>query len=178
MNDQLRFKGERMLERLRTDLVRKLTPIKLLIINADGLLTENHYNVKNQGPKNGDAVGALRNLGVKIEGFSVRKSETIFSTGSRLGIEPLYQGISQKTQLYYKIKAKHLISDGEVAFVGGDFSDLPIIEKAGFSAAPSDAALGVKAASYYVTYGNGEGAVIEVAELILKAKNHFGEMFE
>ncbi|MGE5446328.1 MAG: hypothetical protein ACM3SR_17305 [Ignavibacteriales bacterium] len=167
-----------MLERLRTDLVWKLNPIRLLIINADGLLTENPYNVKNPGLKNGDAARALRDLGIKIAGFSVRKSETISSMGTRLGIEPLHQGISQKSQLYYKIKSKHLILDGEVAFIGGDFSDLPIIEKVSFSAAPSDAAFEVKARSYYVTYGNGEGAIREVAELILRARNHSGGIFK
>lgn len=167
-----------MLGRLRTDLIWKLNSIRLLIINADGLLTENPYNVRNPGLKNGDAARALRDLGIKIAGFSVRKSETISSMGTRLGIEPLYQGISQKSQLYYKIKFRHLVLDGEVAFIGGDFSDLPIIEKVGFSAAPSDAALEVKARSYYVTYGNGEGAMREVAELILRARNHSGGIFK
>lgn len=167
-----------MLGRLRTDLIWKLNSIRLLIINADGLLTENPYNVRNPGLKNGDVARALRDLGIKIAGFSVRKSETISSMGTRLGIEPLYQGISQKSQLYYKIKFRHLVLDGEVAFIGGDFSDLPIIEKVGFSAAPSDAALEVKARSYYVTYGNGEGAMREVAELILRARNHSGGIFK
>ncbi len=167
-----------MLGRLRTDLIWKLNSIRLLIINADGLLTENPYNLRNPGLKNGDAARALRDLGIKIAGFSVRKSETISSMGTRLGIEPLYQGISQKSQLYYKIKFRHLVLDGEVAFIGGDFSDLPIIEKVGFSAAPSDAALEVKARSYYVTYGNGEGAIREVAELILRARNHSGGIFK
>ncbi len=167
-----------MLGRLRTDLIWKLNSIRLLIINADGLLTENPYNLRNPGLKNGDAARALRDLGIKIAGFSVRKSETISSMGTRLGIEPLYQGISQKSQLYYKIKFRHLVLDGEVAFIGGDFSDLPIIEKVGFSAAPSDAALEVKARSYYVTYGNGEGAMREVAELILRARNHSGGIFK
>ncbi len=162
-----------MLERLRTDLVRKLGPIKLLIINADGLLTENQisYVVKNLDLKNGDVLVALNKLGVKVVAFSMRKSEALSSIASRLGIELLYQGVSQKTQLYCKIKAQHSVSDGEVAFIGGDFSDLPIIEKVSFSVAPADAALEVKARSYYVTYGNGEGAVREVAGLILKAKN-------
>lgn len=158
-----------MLERLRTDLVRRLKPIKLLIINADGLLTENPYSA---GFKNGDAIRALRDLGIRIAGFSVRKSETLFSIGSQIGIEPLYQAISQKSQFYYKIKSKHLISDDGVAFLGWDLSDLPIIEKASFSIAPSDAALEVRAMSYYVTYCNGEGAVREAAELILKARGH------
>jgi 3-deoxy-D-manno-octulosonate 8-phosphate phosphatase (KDO 8-P phosphatase) len=167
-----------MLGRLRTDLIWKLNSIRLLIINADGLLTENPYNLRNPGLKNGDAARALRDSGIKIAGFSVRKSETISSMGTRLGIEPLYQGISQKSQLYYKIKFRHLVLDGEVAFIGGDFSDLPIIEKVGFSAAPSDAALEVKARSYYVTYGNGEGAMREVAELILRARNHSGGIFK
>lgn len=169
-----------MLERLRTDLVGKLTPIKLLIINAGVLLTENQisYDVKNLSFNNGDALKALKKLGVKVVAFSTRKSETLSSIGSRLGIELLYQIISPKSQLYYQIKVEHSVSDNEVAFIGGDFSDLPVIEKASFSVAPADAVLEVKSRSYYVTYGNGEGAVREVAELILKAKNYSRGMSE
>jgi YrbI family 3-deoxy-D-manno-octulosonate 8-phosphate phosphatase len=169
-----------MLEILRTDLVWKLNQIKLLIINADGLLTENQisYDIKNPNLKNGDTVGTLKRLGVKVIGFSTRRSETISSIGNQIGIGPLYQGIFQKYQLYYKIRTERLISDSEVAFIGGDLSDLPVIERASFSAAPSDAALEIKARSYYVTYGNGEGAVKEVAELILKARNHSREVFK
>ena len=163
-----------MLERLRTDLVGKLTPIKLLIINAGVLLTENQisYDVKNLGFSNGDALKALKRLGVKIIAFSTRKSETLSSIGNRLGIELFYFVVSPKSQLYYNIKVAHSVSDREVAFIGGDFFDIPVIEKAGFSVAPADAILEVKSRSYYITYGNGEGAVREVAELILRAKHY------
>jgi 3-deoxy-D-manno-octulosonate 8-phosphate phosphatase (KDO 8-P phosphatase) len=169
-----------MIEKLRTDLVEKLSRIKLLVINADGLITENQIPCYGQSLSlnNGHALGALKKLGVKIVALSMRKSETLSSIASRLRIELLYQGVSQKSYLYSKLRSEYSVSDSEIAFIGGDFSDLPIIEKVAFSVAPADAALEVKARSYYVAYSNGEGAVREVAELILKAKNHSSGLSE
>src|SRR3990170_3125466 len=139
-----------MIQKLRTDLVLKLSPIKLLIINADGLLTENQtaYDFQNQSFSNSQGVKDLKKLNV----------ESI--------------AISSKEYLYTKLKFEHSVSDREIAYIGGELSDLSIINQVSFPVAPADAALEVKTKSYYVTYGSGENAVREVAELILKAKNH------
>lgn len=161
-----------MLRKLRTDLTRKLNLIRLLIINADIFLTETRVSyVQSLSPNNGHDVKSLRKLGVNTVAFSTRSSEAIYSIVSRLGIELLHQGVSQKSAIYSKLKTIHSTKDNEIAFIGGDFSDLPIIERVNFPVAAADAPLEVKAKSYYVTYGVGEEALREVAELILKAKS-------
>lgn len=161
-----------MLQKLRTDLTRKLQLIKLLIINADIFLTESRVSYS-QSPSlnNGYKVKDLKKLGVDTVAFSTRTSEALYSIVSRLGVELIYKGISQKSVIYSKLKMKHSATDNEVAFIGGDFSDFSIIERANFPVAAADAPLEVKAKSYYVTYGVGEDAVREVVELILKARN-------
>jgi Low specificity phosphatase (HAD superfamily) len=163
-----------MLQKLRTDLRKKLAPIKLLLINADGFLTESRtqqYYGQNSILNNGHEIKALNELGVRGVAFSTKKSEALLSITSRLGIEALHQDVSQKSGFYSKIKSEYSVSNSEIALLSGDFSDLGIIEKVNFSAAPADAPLEVKSKSYYITYGVGEESVRELAKLILKAKN-------
>jgi len=163
-----------MFQKLRTDLTRKLKAIKLLIINADGFLTESgvSYYMQNSSLNDGHEIRVLKKLGVESVAFSTKESGALSPIISRLGIELLHQAVSQKSVLYSKLKIKHSISDDEIAFIGGDFSDLSIIERVSFPVATADAPLEVKSKSYYVTYGVGEEAVREVAKLILKAKDY------
>jgi YrbI family 3-deoxy-D-manno-octulosonate 8-phosphate phosphatase len=165
-----------MFQKLRTDLTKKLFPIKLLLVNADGFLRENQLSYQKRNPRHDDGyeVRALRKLGVFSVAFSTKNSEALCSIADRLGMEALYQDVLHKSSLYSKVKFEYSVSDNEIAFVCGDSSDLSIIEKFAFSVAPADAPLEVKARSYYVTYGVGEEAMREVAELILKAKNRSG----
>ncbi|HEX3033530.1 MAG TPA: hypothetical protein VHT73_00145 [Thermodesulfobacteriota bacterium] len=165
-----------MFQKLRTDLTKKLFPIKLLLVNADGFLRENRpsYQLRNSRLDDGYEVRALRKLGVLCVAFSTKNSEALFSIIDRLGMEALHQGVLHKSSLYSKVKFECSVLDKEIAFVCGDSSDISIIEKANFSVAPANAPLEVKTRSYYVTYGVGEEAVREVAELILKAKNRSG----
>jgi 3-deoxy-D-manno-octulosonate 8-phosphate phosphatase (KDO 8-P phosphatase) len=165
-----------MFQKLRTDLRKKLSPIKLLLINADGFFTESQPSRYVQTPSlnNDYKVRALKGLGVRSVAFSTRRLDALYSIVSRLGIELLYQDTSQKSNLYPRIKFEYSVLDSEIAFIGGDFSDLSIIERVNFPVAPANAPLEVKAKSYYITYGVGEEALREVAELILKAKNYSG----
>lgn len=165
-----------MFQKLRTDLTKKLFPIRLLLVNADGFLRENQpsYQRRNSRFDDGYEVRALRKLGVLCVAFSTKNSEALCSIVDRLGMEALHQGVLHKSSMYSKVKFEYSVSDREIAFVCGDASDLSVIGKAAFSAAPADAPLEVRAGSYYVTYGVGEESMREVAELILKAKNRSG----
>jgi 3-deoxy-D-manno-octulosonate 8-phosphate phosphatase (KDO 8-P phosphatase) len=161
-----------MLRKLRTDLTSKLHSIRLFLISADIFLTERQVSHERAlSSNNGHEVKALKKLGVSTAAFSNKSSEAVDSIVSRLGIELLHQGVSQKTLIYSKLKTIHSTKDSEIAFIGGDASDFPIIERVNFPVAAADAPLEVKAKCYYVTYGVGEEAVREVAELILRAKN-------
>jgi len=169
-----------MLLKLRTDLRNKLSRIRLFIINADSFLNENliSYSVKNLNPSNGHSVSALKRLGVDTVAFSTKRSEALLPIIDRLGIEMLHQGITQKYALFSILKIEQSVQDNEIALISGDLTDLPLIERVNFPVAPADAPIEVKAKSYYVTYGVREEAVCEVAELIIKARNHHSGLRE
>lgn len=163
-----------MLIKLRTDLINRLSQIKLLLINADGFIKKDLISLylNNPGMRNGHHIYTLKKAGIESVAFSHKTSNEISSIINRLGIDIFYQGVSKNLNFYYKLKSGHSVLNENIAFLCWDHSDLDIAEHVNFSVAPADAPLEVKANSYYVTYGVGEEAVREIAELIVKAKNH------
>jgi YrbI family 3-deoxy-D-manno-octulosonate 8-phosphate phosphatase len=159
-----------MLIKLRTDLIDKLSQIKLLLINADGFIKKDLISLylNNPGLRNGHHIYTLRKVGIESVAFSNKRSKEISSIINRLGIDMCYQGISKNLEFYSQLKSAHSVLNENIAFFCWDHSDLDIANNVNFSVAPADAPLEVKANSYYVTYGIGEEAVREVAELITK----------
>ena len=89
--------------------------------------------------------------------------------GSRM--EFVIQGQPKKLESYKAILVRAGVTDEEVAYVGDDLPDLPILQRAGLAVAVGDAVVEVKRAAHYVTtVKGGEGAIREVVELILKAQ--------
>jgi len=169
----LREFGQGMLVKLRNDLILKLRPIKLLLINADGFVSKSISDsyVGNPGIKNGFQISSLKKLGVLSLALSTKMSEEINSIVNGLGIEAFHQGIDEKLKFYSRIQSKYSVLTNNIAYICYDLSDLNLIDGVNFSVATYDAPLEVKAKSNYVTYGCGEDAVREVADLILKAKS-------
>jgi len=159
-----------MFQKLRTDIVKELSPIRLLLVNADGFAT-NGVKASNKSGLNGNSIEYLRDEGVECIAFSGIKSQDISSVAESLGIE-LHEAVSDKEEFYEKMKSELLLMDKEIALICRDGNDLQIMKKAVFSAATPDAPLDVKMDSYYPTYFNGANAVKEIAELILKAKRY------
>jgi YrbI family 3-deoxy-D-manno-octulosonate 8-phosphate phosphatase len=163
-----------MLNKLRTDLIQKLSKIKLLLINADGFIKKDLISLylNNPGMRNGHHIYTLKKVGIESVAFSNKSSSEISSIINRLGIDVFYDGISRNFNFYCKLKCELSVLDENIAFFCWDHSDLDIVNNVSFSVSPADAPLEVKANSYYVTYGIGEEAVREIAELIVRAKNH------
>jgi 3-deoxy-D-manno-octulosonate 8-phosphate phosphatase (KDO 8-P phosphatase) len=86
-------------------------------------------------------------------------------------IDFLYQGRAEKLGAYREILQRAGVRDEEVAYMGDDLPDLPLLERAGLAVATANAMPEVKKAAHYVTKARGgEGAAREVVELILKAQ--------
>jgi 3-deoxy-D-manno-octulosonate 8-phosphate phosphatase (KDO 8-P phosphatase) len=88
-----------------------------------------------------------------------------------MGMEFVIQGQPKKLESYKAILTRAGVTDDEVAYIGDDLPDLPLLRRAGLAVAVANAVFEVKKAAHYVTVARGgEGAVREVVELILKAK--------
>ena len=160
-----------MFQKLRTDLVKKLAGVRLVLVNADGFA---HGQANGNGSlPDGKYISALKDGGVEFVAFSKSKSAAVSSVAETLGIE-LRQGVPEALGLYDGLKSELGVDDKDIVLLCRGESDIPLIGKAGFSAAPPDAPLGVKARSCFVTYYSGGPAVGEIASLIYVAKKHPG----
>jgi len=159
-----------MFQKLRSDLVKELSTIRLLLVNANGF-SSNGVNPPSKMKLNGNQIELLRDSGVECVAFSGAKSEEISSAAEYLGIE-LHEAVSEKTEFYSKMKSEFSLTDHEIALICRDYTDLPIMKIVTFTAVTPDAPLEVKSESYYATYGIGSHAVREIAGLIIKSKRY------
>lgn len=159
-----------MFQKLRSDLVKELSPIRLLLVNADGFSKNGTSTPKTVG-FNGSSIELLKDEGVQCIAFSSTKSLQVSSVAESLGIE-LHEAVSEKSEFYSKMKSEFSLLDDEIALICQDNGDLVIMKKASFTVATKDAPLNIKSESYYPTYNTGGSAVEEIAWLIIKSKRY------
>jgi 3-deoxy-D-manno-octulosonate 8-phosphate phosphatase (KDO 8-P phosphatase) len=155
---------------------KRLGKIRLLLLDVDGVMTDGRIVYDNHGVetkafdvKDGHGLKLLRRAGIRIGIITGRQSEVVRFRALELGIEILYQGAKDKLVPYREVLETLGLSDEEVAYVGDDIVDLPILRRVGFAATVADAADEVKPLVHYVTARpGGRGAVREVCDLILK----------
>ncbi|GAB6082177.1 HAD hydrolase family protein [Desulfuromonas carbonis] len=150
--------------------------IRLLLLDVDGVLTDGRIVYDDHGVetkafdvKDGHGLKLLQRAGVRIGIITGRQSRLVEVRAAELGIDILHQGIKDKLEPYRAILAELGLTDAEVAYVGDDVVDLPILRRVGFAATVADAAEDVKPHVHYVCRRpGGRGAVREICDLLLK----------
>ena len=157
--------------------------IRLLILDVDGVLTDGTIVYTSQGEQvqgfyvhDGLGLKLLSLAGIHVAVISSRFSQPLAIRAEELGIELVYQGEQNKAEIYERIKTELGMEDREVAYIGDDWVDLPLLQKAGLAIVVSDCAQPMEDYADYVTRRpGGRGAVREVCELILKAQDRWNE---
>ena len=127
----------------------------------------------------GTAFSLARLGGMKCGFITKRISETVALRARDLKLEYLYMGQSFKMQAVREIMAKEQVTLEEIAFVGDDVIDLPVLRECGLAIAVANARQQVKAAAHYVTpHEGGHGAGRDAVEFILAAKGLLDEVIE
>jgi 3-deoxy-D-manno-octulosonate 8-phosphate phosphatase (KDO 8-P phosphatase) len=160
----------------KKSLSTKLKKIKLLLLDVDGVMTDGGIYYSNSGDEfkkfniqDGYGITKLRRAGINIGIITGRISNLVARRAEELGIKEIYQNLDNKLEAYESIKNKFDLTDADIAYIGDDEFDLPVLDRAGFSAAPIDAAPAVKKRVHYVCKcGGGNGAVREIIEMILQ----------
>jgi len=156
----------------------KARHIQYLILDVDGVMTngllyfdESGREIKAFSIYDGLGIALLKEAGIGVGIISGRHSDVLSHRAKELKIEEVYQGVRDKVAAYRKIALKHHLKDSEVAFIGDDLIDLPLLQRVGLSVGVANAVEAVKNAVHWVTERRGgEGAVRELADLILSAK--------
>jgi len=162
----------------------KLAKIKLLLLDVDGIMTDGRIIYDNQGNelkafdvKDGHGLKMIQRAGIKIGIITGRKSEVVIKRAAELGIEILYQKALNKLDPYREILAAEGLADEQVAYMGDDVVDLPILRRVGFSATVADAIPEVlPLVDYVAVRSGGRGAVREVCDLLLKASGQWDSL--
>jgi 3-deoxy-D-manno-octulosonate 8-phosphate phosphatase (KDO 8-P phosphatase) len=155
-----------------------MTAIKLLLFDVDGVLTDGSIIVNGDGSeskqfniRDGAAIVWAQRTGLLVGLLSARLADATSVRANQLGISIVVQGAGDKLAGYHQILADQGLTDEQVGYMGDDLQDLPVLRRAGFSAAPADAAPEVRAAVQWVSAsGGGRGAVRECIEHLLRAQ--------
>ena len=113
----------------------------------------------------------LQKKGIRVGIITGRVSQVVTRRANELGIGEVFQNLENKLDAYDQVKAKLGLQDSEIAYMGDDEPDVPVMEKAGFSACPANAVEAVRRrADYVCRRRGGDGAVREVIDLILGSR--------
>lgn len=156
----------------------RLAAIKLLLMDVDGVLTDGRIIMDANGVeskffnvKDGHGIKMLQRSGVEVGIISGRESQVVKNRAAELGISRVYLKATDKLLPYREILALTGLEDHQVAYIGDDIIDIPILRRVGFAVAPADAVAELFSHVHYVTKnGGGWGAVREVCDLLLKSQ--------
>jgi 3-deoxy-D-manno-octulosonate 8-phosphate phosphatase (KDO 8-P phosphatase) len=172
------------MKRVSTAVRKKAEKIKLVLFDVDGVLTDGAIIIDDNGVetkrfhvRDGHGITLLKRSGIEVGFITARSSNVVRLRAKELGVRLVYQGIQSKGHAYTAIKRKTGFKDEEIAYVGDDALDLPILEQSGLAVAVQDCWPGLKGRVDYVTEATGgNGAAREVSELLLKTRRQWTEL--
>jgi len=158
--------------------------IKLLLMDCDGVLTDGRIWLFDNGEeqkgfhtRDGLGLELWHRAGFKSGIVSGRKSSAVQRRAEGLGMSFVIQGAEEKVQAFTETLAKAGVTNEEVAYIGDDLNDIPLMLRSGLGVAVADAALEARERAHYVTkVDGGHAAVREVIELILKAQGRWDDL--
>ncbi len=157
--------------------------VRLLIFDVDGVLTDGGLHFGPDGrehkvfnSRDGHGMKMLMESGVTIAVITGRTSEAVVQRMDGLGIRHLYQGQNDKLVAFDDLLDRLNLRPDEVAYVGDDVVDLPVMRRVGLSVAVADAhPLVLEHADWQTPSRGGQGAARDVCELIMEAQGRLAE---
>jgi 3-deoxy-D-manno-octulosonate 8-phosphate phosphatase (KDO 8-P phosphatase) len=159
-------------------ILEKAGRIKFLLLDVDGVMTDGTIYLDADGREtkafniyDGSGIHLVRKAGVEVGIVTGRQSPIVDFRARELGITEVYQRILDKVKIYDDLLRKYRLQDSEMAYMGDDVIDLPILKRAGLSVAVPNAHPEVKDSVDWITRkAGGYGAVREVTDLLLAAR--------
>lgn len=151
---------------------------KALVCDVDGVFSDGRIYLGNDGEelkafhtRDGFGIKALLHAGIDVAVITGRRSRIVAQRMQSLGIEHIYQGQDSKLIAFKEIQEKLAIDADEIAYIGDDMIDLPVLDQCGLSCSvPDGHPLVTSQVDYVTATAGGYGAVREVADLLLHAR--------
>lgn len=161
------------------ELVGLAQNLRFLLLDVDGVLTDGgiiliggDQEAKRFDVQDGMGITVARAAGLKIGIITSRNSEVVQRRAKELNIDEVIQGAQRKTDALDDLVTRHGVERSQLAYIGDDIQDIPIMERVGIPIAVQNAVSAVKACSVYVTQASGgHGAVREAVEWLLDLRN-------
>jgi len=166
--------------------LKRAQKVRLLLLDVDGILTEGYIVVDAEGREiksffvqDGMGIKLLQRAGIEVGLLSSRSSPPVTFRAKELGIDIVIQGELEKYRLYRELLSEKALRDEEVAYMGDDWVDIPVLKRVGLAVTVPQAWPPVKDYAHYVTRRpGGRGAVREVCDLILKAQGKWEALWQ
>jgi 3-deoxy-D-manno-octulosonate 8-phosphate phosphatase (KDO 8-P phosphatase) len=169
---------------MTTDVQERAARIKLLLMDCDGVMTDGRIWLFDDGEEqkgfhtqDGFGIHLLHRAGLRSGIISGRTSSAVSRRAESLGMSFVVQGHPEKVKAFADTLVQAGVTNAEVAYIGDDLNDIPLMLQAGLGVAVADASHETREYAHYVTQAaGGYGAVREVIELILKAQGRWDDL--
>lgn len=163
------------------DVWQRAQKIKLLICDVDGVFSDGRIYLSNSGEelkafhtRDGYGVRSLLTSGFNLAVITGRQSKIVENRMTALGVAHIYQGVDNKFEPYEALLALYGVTPEEVAYIGDDIVDLPVMNVVGLAVSVADGHPYVRQHAHFVTTLNGgHGALRELTDLLLLSQNKF-----
>ncbi len=163
------------------DVARRAARIRLLLFDVDGVLTDGRVLLHADGMeskqffiRDGTAIVLAREAGLLTGFLSARSSASTLVRAEQLKVPIVRQGVHDKLSGYEEILRDQSLQHAEVAFMGDDLLDLPVLGRVGLACAPADAVDEVRARVHWTSrHAGGAGCVRELVEIVLRAQDRW-----
>jgi YrbI family 3-deoxy-D-manno-octulosonate 8-phosphate phosphatase len=158
--------------------------IELILTDVDGVLTDGSVSFDNEGielktfhVRDGLGIKLWQRAGYRFGVLTSRTSHIVKLRAAELKIDIVRQGLEEKLPATKELLRELKLTPSQLCYLGDDLPDLPVLRFAGVGVAVADAVSEVREAAHYVTQlPGGRGAVREIVEVLLKAKNRWEDL--
>jgi len=172
--------------RIPAAVIRRARAIRMLVLDVDGVLTDGRVLYGPDGQEftafhilDGHGIKLAIRSGLIPAIITGRASEAVARRARELDIPEIHQRALDKLSVFEDLLARRGLAASQVACMGDDLLDLPLLRRAGLAITVPDAVEEVRAAAHYVSHRpGGQGAVREAIELLLKAQGHWPALLE
>lgn len=164
----------------------KAAPIKLLLLDVDGVLTDGNLfysgetgEAKSFNTQDGFGLRLLREAGIDVGIITARESAVVARRAKELKMNYIYQGMGNKNEAFRQIMRASGLKPFEIAYMGDDWLDLVLLQQVGLAIAPANGVREVREVAHFITERpGGSGAVRDACDLILEAQNKVSELLQ
>lgn len=163
--------------------LQRAEKIRLLICDVDGVFSDGRIYLGNAGEelkafhtRDGYGIKALRQAGIEVAIITGRRSSIVEQRMRSLTVSHIYQGQENKESAFTELLALLQLNPEQVAYIGDDLADWPVMQRSGLSVAVADAHPWLKQQAHLVTrLPGGFGAVRELSDLLLISQHKFAQ---